>query len=397
MELFTRDFTYDLPDERIALFPAANRDGSKLLYYNNGAITHHLFKDAVDLIPKGTLLVFNNSKVIPARLRFKNQTGATIEIFLLHPANKDVSAHQLMQNTSPVQWVCTIGNKKKWKSGVALMQSHQEVELTASLLDAAETIVEFTFSGYSTWAEVIRIFGDTPLPPYIKRNSELSDNERYQTVYSSVHGAVAAPTAGLHFTPDIIQSLAKKGVSCEYLTLHVSAGTFMPIKSEKATEHAMHEESVYFTRANLENLIKLGSRIIAVGTTSCRSLESLFWFGVKIMEEGESVNFEIDQHFAYKNRNALPSRTESLKRVHAYMMANNLIELHGQTSIYVYPGYIFKMTDGLITNFHQPNSTLLLLIAAFVGPDWKKIYDAALKNNYRFLSYGDSSLLLPAM
>lgn len=395
MELLTRDFTYELPEARIALFPAAHRDESKLLLYQAGAISHHRFNEITNFIKPESLLVFNNSKVIPARVKFKNSTGATIEIFLLHPADKNISAHDLLLRPSPVEWVCTIGNRKKWKEGITLQQTHDGIKLNAQVIDPENNVVRFTFEGCNSWAEVINALGDTPLPPYIKRNSEPSDNERYQTVYSSIQGAVAAPTAGLHFTNEIINSLIDMGVHTEYLTLHVSAGTFMPLKSERATEHAMHEEAVYFTRKNIARLTELGSNIVAVGTTSCRSLESLYWFGVKIIEEGNNASFEIDQHFAYQKRSSLPPRVESLQKVAEFMLVNSLEELHGQTSIYIYPGYQFKMTDGLITNFHQPNSTLLLLIAAFVGSDWKKIYASALENGYRFLSYGDSSLLLP--
>jgi S-adenosylmethionine:tRNA ribosyltransferase-isomerase len=395
MELYTRDFTYDLPEERIALFPAATRDQSKLLFYDRGAISHHVFHEIAELIPEKTLLVFNDSKVIPARLRFKNDTGATIEVFLLRPADKNTSAHELMSKTSPVLWTCTIGNKKKWKSGIVSSQVVNGITLTARLLDELSHVVEFTFSEGRTWAEVIHIFGDTPLPPYIKRATDQSDTERYQTVYSHTPGAVAAPTAGLHFTPEIIEKAIKNGFFTDFLTLHVGAGTFMPIKSEVATAHTMHEESIYFAEANLHNLIEHGDRIIAVGTTSSRSLESLYWYGVKLMEEGSNAPFNIDQGFAYQSHRVKPTRKESLTKILEVMKAKKQKALSGQTAIYIYPGYSFRMIDGLITNFHQPNSTLLLLIAALIGDDWKAVYDNALKNNYRFLSYGDSSLLLP--
>lgn len=394
MALFTRDFTYDLPEDRIALFPAAQRDQSRLLVYDQGRISHSMFRDIVDLIPPKSLLVFNDSKVIPARLRFKIETGATIEVFLLNPADKNVSAHDMLQRPSPVQWHCTIGNKKKWKPGVVLKQSNHPIEVNAKLLDDDKGTVEFQFSGAQTWAEVIHTFGDTPLPPYIKRATDNSDTERYQTVYSHTPGAVAAPTAGLHFTPEIIENISKKGVFTDYLTLHVGAGTFMPIKADVATEHPMHEESIYVSEANILNLIAHSDNIISVGTTSCRSLESLYWFGVTLMED-ENASFEIDQHFAYRERTTLPTRKASLEKILHWMSSRNMKALSGRTSIYIYPGYRFRMIDGLITNFHQPNSTLLLLIAALIGDDWKGVYDEALANNYRFLSYGDSSLLIP--
>jgi S-adenosylmethionine:tRNA ribosyltransferase-isomerase len=397
MELYTRDFSYDLPDDRIALFPAATRDQSKLLFYNRGSISHHVFRDITDLIPEKALLVFNDSKVIPARLRFRNDTGAVIEVFLLNPADKNMGAHDLMSRTSPVQWICTIGNKKKWKSGMELIQTIQGITLTARLQDEFSNVVEFTFSEGKTWAEVLHTFGDTPLPPYIKRATDQSDIARYQTVYSHTPGAVAAPTAGLHFTPEIIEKAEKKGIFTDFLTLHVGAGTFMPIKAEVATAHTMHEESIYITEANIRNMIAHGDNIVAVGTTSCRSLESLYWYGVKLMEEGKNASFNIDQHFAYQPHHATPTRRESLAKILEVLQAKNQKALSGQTSIYIYPGYSFRMIDGLVTNFHQPNSTLLLLIAALIMDDWKAVYDAAMKSHYRFLSYGDSSLLLPRL
>ena len=395
MELFTRDFTYELPEDRIALYPTSNRDQSKLLFYNRGVIEHQAFRAISDLIPKNSLLVFNDSKVIPARLRFRNETGAAIEVFLLNPVDKNASVHELMPKPSPVFWVCTIGNKKKWKPGVVLSQTVAGIELKARLADEFSNIVEFTFSEGKTWAEVIHTFGDTPLPPYIKRATDQSDTERYQTVYSKTPGAVAAPTAGLHFTPEIIDEIAKKGLFKDFLTLHVGAGTFIPIKSEVATKHTMHEEAVFFTEKNILNLIERCDNIIAVGTTSCRSLESLYWYGVKLIEEGDNAQFQIDQYFAYQKHNLYPSKKESLTKVLESMRAKNQKALSGYTSIFIYPSYKFRLIDGLVTNFHQPNSTLLLLIAAFVGKDWRAIYDEALASNYRFLSYGDSSLLLP--
>ena len=395
MELYTRDFTYELPENKIALYPAAQRDQSKLLYYHNGTIDHHTFQDITALIETGTMLVFNNSKVIPARLRLKNSTGATIEVFLLQPGDKLLSAQELMQRPSPVQWICTIGNKKKWKTGAQLHSASNGITLNAKLIDELNNVVEFEFSGASSWAEVVSHLGDTPLPPYIKRESESTDNERYQTVYSSVNGAVAAPTAGLHFTPEVLEALHKKGIKREYLTLHVSAGTFMPIKSAVATEHNMHSESIFFTEENIRNLLQHPAKIIAVGTTSCRSLESLYWYGVKLLREGHDAAFEINQYYPYSQTGNLPSRSESLRKILDVMHLKGVQVVMGHTSIYIYPGYRFQMLDGLITNFHQPNSTLLLLIAALIGDDWHQVYHSALAHDYRFLSYGDSSLLIP--
>lgn len=394
MELYTRDFTYDLPQDRIALFPAPERDGSKLLYYNQGEMQHRMFREITELIAPGTMLVFNNSRVIPARLHFITSTGATIEVFLLHPADKNQRAHELMQETSPVRWACTIGNKKRWKPGITLQATKGDITVKATLFNDADNLVQFDFTEGKVWAEVVHAMGDTPLPPYIKREAQQSDNERYQTVYSSVQGAVAAPTAGLHFTSEILTRLANQGVAMEYLTLHVGAGTFLPIKSDVATEHPMHEESLFFSRDNIQNLLNQKESIIAVGTTSCRSLESLYWYGVKLLTEGD-VPFEIDQQYAARFSGYLPTRSESLQKILDFMQRKEADVVIGHTSIYIYPGYKFKMMDGLVTNFHQPNSTLLLLIAALLGDDWRKVYASALANNYRFLSYGDSSLLIP--
>jgi S-adenosylmethionine:tRNA ribosyltransferase-isomerase len=394
MELYTSDFTYNLPQARIALFPEAERDGSKLLFYNQGDIQHHMFRNIAELIQAGTMLVFNNSKVIPARFHFTTSTGATIEVFLLHPADRAQSAHELMQQTSPVRWVCTIGNKKRWKAGSILQAAQGGITVEACLIDEVSNVIEFHFTPGRVWAEVVSTLGDTPLPPYIKRKAQQTDNERYQTVYSSVQGAVAAPTAGLHFTPEILDKLTRQGIATEYLTLHVGAGTFLPIKSEVATEHRMHEESLFFTKENIQHLLNHHQSIIAVGTTSCRILESLYWYGVKLLTEGD-VPFEIGQHYAAQFRGVLPTRSESLQKIYDSMSQKRADVVMGHTAIYIYPGYRFKLMDGLITNFHQPNSTLLLLIAALVGNDWRAIYDSALTNNYRFLSYGDSSLLIP--
>jgi S-adenosylmethionine:tRNA ribosyltransferase-isomerase len=396
MEIFTRDFTYDLPEDRIALFPTEQRDQSKLLVYRKGSIDHSTFQHISEFLPAGSHLVFNNSKVIPARLKFRKPGGAVIEIFLLNPADRSQPAHKQVNSQSPVRWVCTIGNKKRWSNGQSLSQSKDGVTLVAQLVDEKESVVEFTWRGTRTWSETLFLFGETPLPPYIKRDAEEEDVRRYQTVYSAIPGAVAAPTAGLHFTPNVFQSIDSKGFSVDYLTLHVGAGTFLPIKSDKATDHHMHEETIVFTLKNIENLLNHIDTTVAVGTTSCRSLESLYWFGVKLIDNQQRpTDFKIGQFFPVQRHSALISRSEALKAILEYMSRYQIEELIGSTSIFIYPGYRFRMTDGLITNFHQPNSTLLLLIAAFVGDDWKRIYSEALKSDYRFLSYGDSSLLLP--
>jgi len=391
MELFTRDFSYHLPEDRIALFPAEQRDQSKLLIYKNGAIQHDSFSNIVGHLPESSLLIFNNTEVIPARLKFIKESGAIIEIFLLKPEESDSNTQ------SSIRWHCTIGNKKRWKARSTLKLTKGDTELHAQLVNEEIPIVEFHWTGNKTWNEILRLFGDTPLPPYIKRETVKADIERYQTVYSAFPGAVAAPTAGLHFTPEILQKLPENGIYSDFITLHVSAGTFLPIKTEKATDHAMHEEKILVTKKNIDQLIAHGHKIIPVGTTSCRSLESLYWFGVKLLSaKGALKEFAIDQHYAYQqNGQQLPSRMQSLQAVNNFMEQQMINEIKGTTSIYIYPGYKFRMTDGLITNFHQPNSTLLLLIAALVGENWKKIYNEALSSGYRFLSYGDSSLLIP--
>jgi S-adenosylmethionine:tRNA ribosyltransferase-isomerase len=403
MELFTKDFTYFLPEEKIALFPTEQRDQAKLLVYQKGKIHHDIFKSITTHLPHESLLVFNNSKVIPARLRFKKESGGEIEIFLLNPiVDKSNPAQESpVWNTSlKAQWQCTIGNKKKWNRNTILKLKEGNLELEARLLDEENSIVEFNWSGDKTWNEVLTIFGDTPLPPYIKRDTSKADRERYQTVYSEFRGAVAAPTAGLHFTPELMKELTQFGIKTEFLTLHVGAGTFQPIKTDKATDHRMHAEQIIFTKQNIEHLLGNSEKLIAVGTTSCRSLESLYWLGVKLILDADSVQpdqpFSIDQHFAYQVFDNLPTRKACLQEVHDFFCDNSLDFFSGESSIFIYPGYKFRMTDGLITNFHQPNSTLLLLIAAFIGNDWKILYSEALASNYRFLSYGDSSLLIPS-
>lgn len=402
MELFTKDFTYSLPEDRIALFPTELRDQSKLLVYRQGKIDHDIFKNIPNYLHLDCLLVFNNSKVIPARLRFKKESGGEIEIFLLNPiVETSVVAQESEVWNVPTKacWQCTIGNKKRWNRNTILKQKLGEDELEALLVDEENSIVQFQWGAGKTWGEVLSIFGDIPLPPYLKRASTKADHERYQTVYSEWKGAVAAPTAGLHFTPEILNDLNTQGIKSEFLTLHVGAGTFQPIKVEKATDHQMHSEQIIFTKQNIENLLRHKGKFIAVGTTSCRSLESLFWLGVQLLQTNnfESPNqpFSINQHIAYQHHASLPTRIESLKKVYDFFDHHSLKIISGESSIFIYPGYKFRMTDGLITNFHQPNSTLLLLIAAFIGNDWKTVYSSAMMSNYRFLSYGDSSLLIP--
>lgn len=299
----------------------------------------------------------------------------------------------VMQAQHQCTWQCTIGNLKRWKEGQVLTKDVKGILLQASLINRKEGIVEFRWNTTQSFAEVITLVGVTPLPPYIKREASQEDKTRYQTIYSHYEGAVAAPTAGLHFTDQMFELLKAKGIETDFLTLHVSAGTFQPVKTENALEHDMHHEQVVISRKSIEHLLRTDRFIVAVGTTSMRTLESLYWFGVKLLENPEN-EFNITQEDPYQPR-ALPSSLEALVAIASHMDRQRLDSLSGTTSIFIYPGYSFKICQGLITNFHMPASTLILLVAAFIGEDWKKIYDEALDKKYRFLSYGDSSLLIP--
>lgn len=386
------EYTYDLPDDRIAHQPLASRDESKLLVYRSGKIEHHIFKNLADLLPENSLLVFNDTKVIPARLHFQKDSGADIEVFLLNPVSPDTLLASAMLVKNKCTWHCAIGNLKRWKDGQVLSKILGNITLTASLSNRSEGLIEFSWSGDQTFSEIITAAGNTPLPPYIKRSAEKNDTVRYQTIYSHHEGAVAAPTAGLHFTERVFEELNRKGVDHEFLTLHVSAGTFQPVKAENALDHVMHHEQITVNRQTIEKLLKHLDDIIPVGTTSMRTLESLYWFGVKLTTTPEA-EFTITQRDPYQLPDSV-SAADSLNAILDYMNTNGLSAVTGSTSIFIYPGYRFKMCRGLITNFHQPASTLILLVAALIGPKWKDVYAEALGQGYRFLSYGDSSLLL---
>jgi len=388
-----QEYTYDLPPERIALYPLPQRDQSKLLVYRHRTITHATFDMLHEFIPSNSLLFFNDTKVIPARLLFQKETGAEIEIFLLNPL-RPTSLAEAMLSTGSVQWHCSIGNLRRWNDDRVLVKKNETGILHARLINREDGIVEFTGPSLS-FAEVIHSFGDTPLPPYIKRKAEPGDRERYQTIYSQASGAVAAPTAGLHFTQRVLDNLQRRGILTDFLTLHVSAGTFLPVKVQNAIAHDMHAEQVILTEANLLHLLLPDRPVLAVGTTSLRTLESLYWYGVKLLEDPDA-EFTIQKLDPYEHRKIIPTKEESVRAIAGLMTRKNLKVLTGETSIYILPGYTFRIVDGLITNFHQPQSTLLLLIAAFIGKDWKKIYEEALGKDYRFLSYGDSSLLFKA-
>ena len=385
MSLNLDDFSYHLPESRIAKHPPKERGTSKLLVYRNGNIQHHQFTSIVDQLPNEATLIFNNTKVIPARIILYKDTGARIEIFLLEPLKPTRTHEEVMVTTESCTWKCMIGNARKWKKGSSLVND----ELNFKATRTGEDEVTFSWTGM-TFSELLIEIGKIPLPPYIHREVEQEDKERYQTVYSKMDGAVAAPTAGLHFTDEILTSLKEKGILAEYLTLHVSAGTFQPIKSHDITQHPMHNEQVWVKRSTIESLLS-STLIIAVGTTSMRTLESLYWFGVRLNQGNE--DFHIKKEDPYEQKAI--DKAEALNNVLNYMDQNNLDQLGGQTEIFLYPGYEFKFCDGLITNYHMPNSTLILLVAAFIGDNWREVYHEALNNDYRFLSYGDSSLLIP--
>ncbi|MDX5337814.1 MAG: S-adenosylmethionine:tRNA ribosyltransferase-isomerase [Cyclobacteriaceae bacterium] len=392
-----REYEYTLPEECIAKFPLEKRDQSKLLHYQNGKIEHFQFFNLPELLPSDTLLVYNDTKVIPARLIFQRESGAKIEIFLLSPVAPTTVIPEIMLAKFPVTWETMIGNAKKWKDGEILkgrvQMGEKEVILQARLVDRESKLVSFSWNDAEVaFVDLVEASGEIPLPPYLNRKPEKEDKDRYQTVYSKKEGAVAAPTAGLHFTEEVFDGLRRKGVQEAQVTLHVSAGTFQPIKVDNVLEHPMHSEQIQVTRETIEKLYLHSGTVIAVGTTSIRTLESLFWFGVKLIEE-KGEEFFIPKLFAYDRRDKVPNKTESLKAILEWMDSRQLDSILGQTEIFIFPGYQYRMIQGLITNFHQPGSTLILLIATILGEDWKNVYQEALDQNYRFLSYGDSSLL----
>ncbi len=386
MDLKLDDFLFDLPESKIAKHPLEHRADSKLLFYNKGKISHHTFSDVHKLVPDGSLLLFNDTHVIPARVVLYKETGARIEIFLLEPISPSKVHEEVMGSYESTTWKCLIGNAKKWKKGTFL--THTDLRFKATRVGDDE--VQFEWEPELTFSELLLEIGKIPLPPYINREANKNDEERYQTVYSKVKGAVAAPTAGLHFTEKIIDDLIKKGIRTDYLTLHVSAGTFQPIKEQNIVDHPMHNEKIWISKNNIENIFS-ASRLIAVGTTAIRTIESLYWFGVRLLNS--ESEFFIKKEDPYQLKSV--SKEESLNAVLDFMTKQQMDRIGGQTEIFIYPGYAFRLCDGLITNYHMPASSLILLVAAFVGEDWKTIYQEALSNQYRFLSYGDSSLLIP--
>ena len=396
-EIKIEDYNYALPDERIAKYPLSERDASKLLIYRNGNVSQGRFRNIAEQIPEGSVMVFNDTKVVPARLHFQRESGAHIEIFCLEPVLPEEYV-TMFAVTERCRWKCIVGNVKRWKSDTLHLYNPlndteiEDMGLRADLVErCGETsIVEFTWKNGAPFSKVLEICGSVPIPPYLNRDTENIDLERYQTLYARFRGSVAAPTAGLHFTEDVLNEIRSRNVVTDTVCLHVGAGTFLPVKSSNVAEHTMHREPFVVTLPLLERLIDKTGSLVAVGTTSVRTLESLYYVGVKCIESGKPS--DVDQWEPY-TREYPYTVQESLNAIADYLRANGLDELKVGTRIIIVPGYEFKLVDVLVTNFHQPQSTLLLLISAFVKGDWHNIYDFALENGFRFLSYGDSSIL----
>ena len=395
------EFNYPLPDERIAKFPLSVRDESKLLVYRQGEVSENHFTSLPDYLEPGEMMVFNNTKVIQARLHFRKETGALIEVFCLEPIEPNDYVLSFQQ-TQKCSWLCMVGNLKKWKEGALKREVEvkgRTITLTATRGECRGTShwIDFEWNDNTlTFADVLEAVGELPIPPYLNRETQESDKQTYQTVYSKIKGSVAAPTAGLHFTERVLKALDDKGIDREELTLHVGAGTFKPVKSEEIEGHEMHTEYISVNRRTIEKLIAHGGKTIAVGTTSVRTLESLYYIGVLIHQNPEANQEElhVKQWMPYEPHPAL-TPVESLQGILAYLDCHGMEALHTSTQIIIAPGYEYKIVKKIVTNFHQPQSTLLLLVSAFVKGDWKKIYDYALSHDFRFLSYGDSSLLIP--
>src|SRR5688572_726833 len=414
--LFIKDFSYDLPDERIARYPLSERDASKLLIYKKGNITETIYRNIADYIPPCSLLIFNDTKVVEARLLFQKPTGGEIEIFCLEPHEKYTDPAAAMLQKEKILWHCLIGGASKWKHGQVLEKKIKSGEkdflLHAKYIAKLPGcfVIEFSWNEPTVnFAGVLHLAGAIPLPPYLKRGPNPADAERYQTIYAHNEGSVAAPTAGLHFTESLFEKLYEKNIKPDFATLHVGAATFMPVKAETLGQHEMHAEYINLSRQLIENLIKHSdSNIVAVGTTSLRTIESLYWLGVQLAmlarrsfseggaNEEDQKLMNLSQWAPYELMNYKIPITDALQTVLGWMEKNRLQRLITKTQILIAPGYKSKIANGLITNFHQPESTLLLLIAALIGKDWKKVYDYALQNNFRFLSYGDGCLLWAA-
>lgn len=399
-EIAIAEYDYPLPDERIAKYPLAQRDSSKLLLYNKGVVSEDVFSNLPKYIPQNALMVFNNTKVIQARLRFRKDTGALIEVFCLEP-ELPCDYQQIFLETKECVWQCLVGNSNRWKGGVlsqVVEVGGKNVTLSVERVGgpAAVNHVRFSWDSGVSFAELLEAAGELPIPPYLNRRTEESDTRTYQTVYSKIKGSVAAPTAGLHFTPAVLEALTAAGVEREEVTLHVGAGTFKPVKSELIADHEMHEEYIEVRKALIEKIVDAGGQAVAVGTTSVRTLESLYFLG-ELVAENPSVTqdeLHVNQWTPYNREHSLTT-VDSLKALLEWMERNGLDRVHSHTQIMIAPGYRYRIVKAIVTNFHQPKSTLLLLVSAFVDGDWRTIYDYALANGFRFLSYGDSSLLIP--
>lgn len=400
--LSIKDFTYNLPEEKIAFHPLKNRDDARLLVFKDQHIHTDIYRNIAAYLPSETVMIFNNTKVVEARLLFQKDTGSIIEVFCLQPHEMYPDITTAMNQTGRVRWLCLIGGASKWKNGQILhlpfTTGTDTYILEAELIEKRSDcfVIELTWNGSFSFAEVLHHAGHVPLPPYIKRKDETSDKNRYQTVFARHDGSVAAPTAGLHFTTEVLASLDQKAINAGFVTLHVGAGTFKPVKAETMQDHEMHSEFIEVERGLIELLIqKAGNPLVAVGTTSLRTLESLYWLGTRIINNPQAFENElpfVDQWEAYEHT-LLPQKTEALNALLNFLSQTASDRLIAKTQIIIAPGYTFKMIDGLVTNFHQPSSTLLLLVAALIGDNWKKVYDYALQNDFRFLSYGDGSLL----
>ena len=399
-DISINDYDYDLPEDRIAQYPVKERDKSKLLIFRDGKIREDIFRNIDEYLPPNSLLVFNNTRVIRARILFHKETGAVIEILCLEPiAPSDYALS--FGSKEPVEWKCIIGNLKKWKSGILIttfIYKSEQYSLYAERLQQEGDAwkVRFRWNCPETdFGEVIESAGHIPLPPYIDREDEIEDNERYQTIYSRIKGSVAAPTAGLHFTDYVLGKIKGRGIKSAQLTLHVGAGTFQPVKTDDIFLHEMHCEHFLIDSGTIQLLIENLGKIVPVGTTSVRTLESLYWLGIKLIQNPlvEAPVLTLGQWDSYKLETNISAK-DSLEAILSFMKLRNSDYLQATTSIMIIPGYEFRITNGMVTNFHQPRSTLLLLISAWTGNRWKDIYSFALKNRFRFLSYGDSSLLL---
>jgi S-adenosylmethionine:tRNA ribosyltransferase-isomerase len=394
-EMAIANFTYELPSESIAYYPLPERDSSKLLIYKEGDIREAIYRNIADYLPAGSLLVFNNTKVVEARILFQKPTGGQIEIFCLEPLPGQSEMATALTQTGAVQWKCLIGGASKWKKGVVLQKQMGDLTLEARYVERSgdSFVIQFSWTpGHFTFADMLHRMGHIPLPPYIHRPPEASDSQRYQTVYAQYDGSVAAPTAGLHFTEAVFHSLEARGIGRDFITLHVGAGTFLPVKTSTLGEHPMHIEFIEVTREfilHLRETLDRGRPVIAVGTTSVRTLESLYWLGVG----GDAL--VVGQWDAYQGHHHDICAVDALTSLLTQMELKGIKRLITTTQLLIMPGYRWRIASGLITNFHQPESTLLLLVASLIGEDWRRVYTYALEHEFRFLSYGDGCLLLP--